>query len=448
MQPDELLDRLRETFADRQLFVVGGCLRDQLLGRAVNDLDLATEARPEEVRRRVGSWADSVWTVGEEFGTVAMAKGGAKAEITTFRSDRYDGVSRKPEVAFGDSIEGDLSRRDFTVNAMARDAQTGELLDPYGGQQDLADRLLRFVGDAATRIREDPLRMLRAVRFCTQLGFELDPAGAAAVAEHAEEIRRISWERIRDELDAVLLSERPDEGLRLALDLGLARHLLPELERLHLPEPARHHMKDLLQHTLDTVRLTPGDKVVRYAALLHDIAKPETYSRDDAGVHFHRHEKLGAERARDMLLRLRQPIALANRVAHLVENHLRVPYYRPEWTDSAVRRLMYDLGGDLERALQLAEADVRASDPVDYPEFQESLRALRSRIESIGEAAEIAEMKPLLDGNEVMELLGIEPGPEVGEVLDFLLDQQLEGTVTTREEAAAAVRRRFAAESD
>ena len=443
MDAQELVKLLAQAFADRQLFLVGGCLRDQLLGRDISDLDLATDARPEEIRRRVEPWADSVWLVGEKFGTIGLAKNTAKAEITTFRADTYDGVSRKPEVAFGDSIHDDLARRDFTINAMARNVRTAELLDPFGGQRDLVEQIVRFVGDPHARIREDPLRMLRAVRFCAQLGFDLDPVSAAAIASLTEELTRISWERVREELDAILLSPHPDEGLRLAVDLGLAQHFLPELLRLHLPEPARHHMKDLLQHTLETVRLLPPDRDLRYAALLHDIAKPETFSADDSGVHFYRHEQLGAEQARAVLSRLRQPSALITQVENLVLHHLRIPYYRSGWTDAAVRRLVYDLGDQLDAALALAEADVRASEPTDLPEFEERLLELRARIQRLGEAEEIARMKPLLTGHEVMELLGIDPGPTVGEVLDFLLDEQLEGRITSREEAVAAVRGKF-----
>jgi len=431
-------------FEDRHLFVVGGCLRDQLLGRETNDLDLATDARPDDIRSRVEPWADSVWLVGEEFGTVGLTKGGIKAEITTFRADNYDGVSRKPEVAFGEDIGGDLGRRDFTINAMAQNVHTGELLDPFGAQDDLRARLVRFVGDAEKRILEDPLRMLRAVRFCAQLGLELDAVAAAAIATQAAEISRISRERIRDEFDGILLSPKPDEGLRLTIDLGLAQHFIPEIFRLHLPEPYRHHMKDLLDHTLDTVRLARGDKALQYAALLHDIAKPETFSSDDSGVHFYRHERVGVDEASAILTRLRQPASLIERVGKLIENHMRIPSYRSEWTDGAVRRLMYDLGDELEHAMALAEADVRASDPVDLPEFEARLAELRTRVQQVGDAAEIARMKPLLSGDEVMELLGIGPGPRVGEVLGFLLDEQIEGRIQTREQAGTAVRENFA----
>jgi poly(A) polymerase len=474
MDADQLIEQLARAFADRQLFLVGGCLRDQLLGRPITDLDIATDAPPDETRGRVATIADSVWLAGERFGTVGLLKDGLKAEITTFRADSYDGVSRKPEVVFGESIHEDLSRRDFTINAMAQNVHTREMLDPFGGREDLLDRIVRFVGDAATRIREDPLRMLRAVRFCAQLGFELDPVAAAAIAELAGELARISLERVRDELDAIMVSPRPKECLRLVADLGLAERILPELMRLHLPRtrppsfadedgglsgianghdslatPPRQtaaaaHMKDLLAHTLDTVEFTPPRKCLRYAALLHDIAKPETFTADGDGVHFYRHEQLGAEQARAILARLRQPASVVQQVEKLVRYHLRVTSYRSEWTDAAVRRLMYELGEDLEEAIALSEADVRASDPVDWPEFEARLNELRSRLRQLGEAAEIARMKPLLNGDEVMALLGLAPGPKVGEVLDFLLDEQLEGRVTTKEQAVEAVRERFA----
>lgn len=443
VQIRDLIKELARIFIDRQLFLVGGCLRDQLLGKETNDLDLATDARPDDIRRRIEPWADSVWLAGEEFGTVGLAKEGIKAEITTFRADVYDGVSRKPEVAFGDDIRDDLARRDFTINAMAENVHTGEVLDPFGGQNDQRARLVRFVGAADTRIREDPLRMLRAVRFCAQFGFELDPLAAATIATSGAEIGRISWERIRDELDSILLSPGPDEGLRLTIDLGLAQHFMPEVLRLHLPEPYRHHMKDLLDHTLDAVRLVPEDKVLRYAALLHDIAKPETFTGDDSGVHFYRHEQLGADEARSMLVRLRQPAAFIEQVEKLIRHHMRIPCYRSEWTDGAIRRLMYELGDRLEDAMILAEADVRGSDPANLPEFEARLKELRARIQAVGDAAEIARMRPLLSGDEVMEMLRIGPGPRVGEVLGFLLDEQIEGRVESREQAIAAVREKF-----
>ncbi len=442
MDADQLVSELACAFADRQFFLVGGSLRDRLLGRPHSDLDFATDAAPADTQQRVAALADAVWLAGEEFGTVGMMKDGLKAEITTFRADTYDGVSRKPEVLLGDSVHDDLGRRDFTINAMARNVHTGELLDPFGGQQDLRGRTIRFVGAPELRIREDPLRMLRAVRFCAQLGFELEPAAAAGIAALAGELTRISRERVRDELDGILLSARPDEGLRLMLGLGLAEQVMPELVALHLPEPGRHLMKDVLDHTLEAVKLIPPEKALRYAALLHDIAKPETFAIDDSGVHFYRHEQLGAEKARAILFRLRQPASLVEQVAKLIAEHLRIPYYTAEWSDSAIRRLMYDLGDQLEQLIELAEADVQASDPVDWPEFQARVAELRDRIRRIGEASEIAKMRPLLNGDEVMELLGIGPGPKVGEVLSFLLDEQLEGRITTRQQAIDAVRRR------
>ncbi len=438
MAVDRLTQQLANAFADRQLFLVGGSLRDRLLGRPTKDLDLATDARPEEIRRRVEGWADAVWTVGEKFGTVGLMKDGVRAEITTFRRDAYNGESRHPEVTFGDDIRTDLERRDFTINALAQNLHTGELLDPFDGRADLARRLVRFVGEPEHRIAEDPLRMLRAVRFCAQLDLNLEPKTEAAIKNAAGEIARISWERIRDELDGILLSDRPAEGLTLLIDLSLARHVMPELLDLHLPQPERYHLKDVLGHTLDTVSFTPPDKALRYAALLHDIAKPETFTRDEKGIHFYRHEEIGAEKARAILTRLRQPTALIDQVTLLVRRHLRVPFYTSKWSLSAVRRLMYDLGDQLENAIALAKADVKASDPSDYPEFQARLAELRSRIEEVGEAAELARMKPLLNGNEVMELLGLEPGPRVGEVLRFLLDRQIEGEITTKEEAIEA----------
>jgi len=438
------LDELARLFAGYQLYLVGGSVRDPLLGRPGQDLDLTTDARPQEIKRVLSGWVDALWLAGERFGTVGLLKAGAKAEITTFRADTYEGEGRHPRVIYGDSISDDLARRDFTINALARDARTGELLDPFGGQQDLAARLVRFVGDPPARIREDPLRVLRAVRFCAQLGFELEPATCQAIAAGAAEIRRISWERIRDEYDLLLLSDHPTQGLGMLVDLGLAHHTIPELEALCIPQDGRYHLKDVQEHTFEAVAYVPEDKLLRWAALLHDIAKPATVSTDERGIHFFRHEEVGARMAAEILARLRQPLQLRQQVSKLVRHHLRIPFYRPEWTQPAVRRLVYDLGEHLEAAIELAQADIKATRPEGESEFAPLLAELQARIQELGEAAAFAHMRPLLDGHEVMALLGLPPGPKVGEVHRFLLNEQIEGRLRTKEEAREAVRLRFA----
>lgn len=442
---NELLEQLKTAFTDCQLYLVGGAVRDELLGRPTQDLDFATDCRPEETRARVADWADAVWAVGEKFGTIGLQLGEAKAEITTFRADTYDGSGRHPTVTYGNSILDDLARRDFTINAAAKDVHRGDLIDPYHGQADLQAHVVRFVGEPSRRIREDPLRLLRAVRFCSQLDFSLEENTRQAIRELAGEITRISWERIRDEYDYILLSPNAAAGLRQLLELGLAHHTLSELEQLRLPQPPHRHLKDVLEHTLEAVELTPSDKLLRWTLLLHDIAKPATFSLDEAGnIHFYRHEEIGAEMAQQILSRLRQPHEFIVRVKKLIHHHLRLPSYRPEWSDAALRRLMYDLGEEFAAAVEVAQADVRASHIVPGDDFSARLEHLLARVRQIGEAAEIARMKPLLGGEEVMVLLGLTPGPKVGEVLRYLLSEQIEGRITTPEQARAAVLQRFA----
>ncbi len=438
-----LLAQLKKAFADRQLYLVGGAVRDELLGRETQDLDFATDCRPEETRTRVQDWADAVWLVGEKFGTVGLEKNGVKAEITTFRADRYEGPGRHPTVTYGDNIQEDLARRDFTINALAQEVHCGELIDPYGGREDLARRLVRFVGEPALRIQEDPLRLLRAVRFCAQLGFSLEAATEQAVRQFAGEIARISWERIRDEYDAILLSPQPGKGIRLLVDLGLAHYTLPELETLRFPQNPRYHLKDVLEHTLESVDLTPANKTLRWTLLLHDIAKPATFSTDEDGIHFYRHEEIGAEMAGKILAQLRQPADFIARVRKLIRYHLRTTSYQPEWSDAAVRRLMYDLGEDFDAAIEVSKADVGATRALPWDDFPGRMAGLLERVKRIGEAAELARMKPLLTGEEVMALLNIPPGPLVGEVHRFLLSEQIEGRITTPEQARDEVLKRF-----
>ena len=439
----QVTQELALRFSGQQLFLVGGCVRDELLGRRGGDLDFATDCRPEETRARVESWADELWTVGEKFGTIGLRKGNVKAEITTFRRESYQQESRHPQVRFQHDLQSDLERRDFTINAMARAAPEGKLVDPFGGQADLARRLVRFVGRSAERIQEDPLRMLRGVRFCAQLDFQLEEETELAIRRQAGELQRISRERIREEFEGILLSERPARGIRQVVALGLARSFLPELEGLHLPQAGGRHLKDVLDHTLEAVELAPRERVLRWALLLHDIAKPETFSEDEAGVHFYRHEELGAEKAAAILQRLRVPREVVERVAKLVRNHLRIPSYRAEWSQGAVRRLMFELGEDLEAAMALSVADVRASDPSDYGGFVARLNELEARMAEVGRAQELVEMRPLLNGEEIMVLLGIAPGPRVGEVIRHLMDRQVEGDIATKEEATREVLARF-----
>jgi poly(A) polymerase len=439
----KLLSQLRTAFAGRQCYLVGGAVRDELLGRATQDFDFATDCTPEEIRARVEPWADSVWLVGEKFGTVGLEKGGAKAEITTFRADEYDGQGRHPKVTYGHDIKFDLARRDFTINALARELHSDELVDPFGGQDDLAARRVRFVGEPRQRILEDPLRLLRGVRFSAQLNFSLEAEAEQAIKELAGEITRISWERIREEYDRILLSDRAGDGIRRLVELGLAHHTMPELEAMVFPQNPRYHLKNVLEHTLNAVDFIPPTKTLRWVMLLHDVSKPETFSEDAAGIHFYRHEELGAHKAGEILARLRQPADFIARVRKLIRFHLRIPLYRETWSDSAVRRLMYDLGEDFAAAVEIARADVAASKLYPEDNFEARLTHFLNRVKSVGEAAELAKMRPLLSGEEIMALLGIPPGPRVGEVQRLLLAEQIEGNLVSKDQAEKLVRLRY-----
>jgi len=419
-------------------------VRDELLGRATQDYDFTTECPPEEIRARVEPWADSIWLVGEKFGTVGIERGGVKAEITTFRADEYDGQGRHPQVTYGDDINADLARRDFTINALAREIHTGELVDPFDGQDDLAARRVRFVGDARQRILEDPLRLLRGVRFSAQLNFSLEAETGLAIKALSSEITRISWERIREEYDRILLSDQAAGGIRRLVELGLAHYTLPELEAMIFPQNPRYHLKSVLEHTLTAVDFIPPTKTLRWVMLLHDVCKPDTFSEDEAGIHFYRHEELGAKKAGEILARLRQPADFIARAQKLIRYHLRIPLYRETWSDSAVRRLMYDLGEDFAAAVEVARADVAASKLYPEDDFDARLEKFLARVKSIGEAAELAKMRPLLSGEEIMALLGIGPGPLVGKIQRLLLAEQIEGNLDSKSRAEALVRERFA----
>ncbi len=436
----DINDRLARTFAQagHELYLVGGVVRDLLLGRPVTDLDYTTSAHPEETKR-LGhvAGADSIYTVGEAFGTIGLVFGGVTVEITTYRTEWYPTPDRRPAVRFGESLREDLGRRDFTVNAMAVHAVTGELIDPYGGLRDLERRLLRAVGDPRERFREDPLRMLRAARFAAQLGFDVEPATRAAIAELAAEIQRVSVERIAQELNRLLVAPEPDRGLELLRETGLLSFVLPELVPLAEDVADRRH-KDIWRHTLQVVRQSPPRLAVRWAALLHDAAKPMTRTIDERGeVHFFGHEVKGAELARTVLRRLRQEKALTERVARLVELHLRPAAYDETWTDSAVRRLMVEAGDLLEDLLDLVAADVTSARAWRRREARARIERLRAHIRRLEEEAALAQIKSPLDGNELMALFGLPPGRWIAELKNYLRDLVIEGQLAPGDKETA-----------
>ncbi|MFN2494879.1 MAG: CCA tRNA nucleotidyltransferase [Pseudonocardiaceae bacterium] len=455
---DELAARFAA--AGHSLYLVGGSVRDALLGRLGTDLDFTTDARPELSRRILSGWADAVWDTGIAFGTVGAAKAGAHCEITTYRADRYDRVSRHPEVVFGDTLEGDLIRRDFTVNAMAvqlpvRDLLAGSspwtsrFIDPHGGMAALARRELDTPATPEESFADDPLRMLRAARFVAQLGFSVAPRVRAALTEMAPEISRITAERVQMELSKLLLGAAPRRGVELMVDTGLAEHVLPELPAMRLEIDEHHQHKDVYTHSLtvleQAIALEDGepDLVLRLAALLHDIGKPATRRHEPGGgVSFHHHEAVGAKLVRKRLRTLRYPTQVIEDVAQLVFLHLRFHGYgRGEWTDSAVRRYVTDAGDLLPRLHKLVRADCTTRNRRKAAALQRSYDDLEVRIERIRAAEDLARVRPDLDGNTIMELLGLEPGPLVGQAWRHLKELRLDRGPLSREEAEAELHR-------
>jgi poly(A) polymerase len=447
-------DQLAARFsaAGHSLYLVGGSVRDALLGRLGSDLDFATDARPATVETILRGWADAVWDTGIAFGTIGASKGGIQCEITTYRADRYDRVSRNPEVVFGDSIEGDLARRDFTVNAMAVQLPLhdhGRFIDPYGGMEALGRRELDTPATPEESFADDPLRMLRAARFVSQLGFTVAPRVREAMVAMAGEISRITAERIAAELSKLMLGANPRAGTELMVDTGLAGYVLPEVPAMRLEIDEHHQHKDVYTHSLtvldQAIALEGGqpDLVLRLAALLHDIGKPATRRLEPGGgVSFHHHEVVGAKMTRKRLRALRYPSQVVEDVAQLVFLHLRFHGYGGgEWTDSAVRRYVTDAGELLPRLHKLVRADCTTRNRRKAAALQRTYDDLEQRIERIRAEEDLAAVRPDLDGNEIMALLGLKPGPDVGRAWRYLKELRLDRGPLSREEAEAELRR-------
>ncbi|WP_022881916.1 CCA tRNA nucleotidyltransferase [Gryllotalpicola ginsengisoli] len=445
-----IVSRLAEAFADAgfELALVGGPVRDALLGRAVHDLDLTTDARPDDILRVVGPLAETTWDVGRAFGTIAARVDGETVEITTYRADSYDGATRKPTVEFGDSLAGDLVRRDFTVNALALRVPQIKLEDPSGGVDDLLAKVLRTPIDPAVSFGDDPLRMLRAARFAAQLGFEVAAETMDAMSRMRESLQIVSAERIRDELVKLLAAQTPRPGLELLVHTGLAESVLPELPALRLEIDAEHRHKDVYEHSLTVLDQAigyehsrhpgePPDVTLRLAALLHDIGKPATRKLEPGGaVSFYNHDLVGARMARKRLSALRFDNETIAAVSRLIELHLRFfGYTDGAWTDSAVRRYVRDAGDQLERLHILTRSDVTTRNRRKAERLAFAYDDLEARIAEIKEQEELDAIRPDLDGNQVMRLLELKPGPEVGEAMRFLMELRLDEGPLGEEEA-------------
>ena len=436
-----------------RLALVGGPVRDSLLGRLGNDLDFTTNARPEDTKKILKKWATDVWDVGIKFGTIGAKKDNVTYEITTYRADSYESDSRKPEVNFGDSIEGDLLRRDFTVNAMAIELTTStpEFIDPHNGVTDLLKRVLRTPSSPELSFSDDPLRMLRAARFAAQLGFTIDDEVLVAMKSMADRLSIISAERIRDEFIKTVMSSDPRAGITTLVDTGLCEKFLPEIPKLRLEIDEHHHHKDVYEHTLTVVeqsialeeRLGGPNLVARLAALMHDVGKPKTRALiDGGGVSFHHHEVVGARMTKERLKKLRFDHDVVEDVSQLVFLHLRFHGYGDgAWTDSAVRRYVRDAGDLLTHLHVLTRADCTTRNRKKAETLASHYDGLENRIAQLMEQEELLKIRPDLDGHAIMKLLGIPAGPKIGKAYDFLLELRLEHGPLGEERAEAELRK-------
>ncbi len=446
MIPDRLRPLVEETSAlaarfqaaGFRLYLVGGVVRDAVLGRLDNDadLDFTTDARPDDVEALVAGWADAVWDQGRRFGTIGMRMGARRVEITTHRAEAYRPDSRKPDVVFADAIEADLSRRDFTVNAMALSLPDLTLIDPFDGVSDLAARRLRTPLAPEESFGDDPLRMLRAARFIAGYGLVPEPELVSAVTALRSRLDIVSDERVRDELDKLMVVEKPGEGLWFLVQTGLAEEFLPELPALGLEQDPIHRHKDVLAHTIAVVENTRPIRLLRLAALFHDVGKPKTRSFGTGGaVTFHHHEVVGARMTRDRMKALRYSSDDIETVSRLVDLHLRFHTYRLGWTDSAVRRYVRDAGPLLDLLNQLTRADCTTRNAARARTLARRMDELEERIARLQAQEELASIRPDLDGHHVMARLNLKPGPEVGDALAFLLELRLEEGPLGEEEA-------------
>lgn len=461
MEVSPLAEELAERFAKagHRLYLVGGSVRDALLGRPSFDLDFTTDARPDRVLKIVSGWGDAVWDVGIAFGTVGVTKKGMQLEITTFRADSYDRVGRNPEVTFGDSIEGDLLRRDFTVNAMAVELASKTFIDPHDGLGALRERVLDTPATPQESFADDPLRMLRAARFAAQLDFTAAPRVVDAMTSMAEEIDRITAERVQAELSKLLLAADPRPGLELLVETGLADRVLPEVPGMRLAIDEHHQHKDVYQHSLTVLAqaielekthepTSEPDLILRLAALLHDAGKPATREfQPGGGVSFHHHEVVGARMARKRLRALKFSKEIVDDVSQLVFLHLRFHGYgKGEWTDSAVRRYVTDAGHLLTRLHKLVRADCTTRNRRKAAALQATYDDLEARIAALKAKEDLDRVRPDLNGEQIMELLGLKPGPDVGKAWKFLKELRLDRGPLEHDEAVAELKK-WAAEN-
>ncbi|MDQ6694645.1 MAG: CCA tRNA nucleotidyltransferase [Chloroflexota bacterium] len=440
---DNFLERLvrRASDAGYAIYLVGGSVRDGIMGRPVQDIDIATDAPVDAIKHLLeASEPDAIYTLGEKFGTIGAVVGDVTVEVTTLRSQE----EAVPDAGTLERLTVDLAHRDFTANAIARDLATGALHDPFDGQLDIQQHLLKAVGDPQARFQEDPLRLLRAVRLAVQLDFYIDRDTKVAIRRLAPLLDSVARERVGDEMDRLLLAETPSEGINLLDSLGLLAYTVPEMLQMHAMEKGAHHYKEVYPHTLKVLDRTEPDLILRWAALLHDIAKPATYGVTGGEVHFFGHDRLGARMARDILTRLRRPQEVVEQVEQLVAEHLRVGVYDPSWSDGAVRRFMRETAPVTDRLFALSRADITSQRAQRVAAAIGRVDSLFERCLEIKAHEDVEKLSSPLDGNDLMLIFGGRPGPWIGRVKDYLLDLVIEGELAAGDkEKAESLAREF-----
>ena len=419
-----------------QIYLVGGAVRDGILGIETKDFDFTTNASSEDSIKMLNKNDYKTTEIGRAFGTIETTVGDYSIHITTYREDKYNKDSRKPEIKTSGELETDLSRRDFTVNAIAYDINNSEIIDPHGGLKDLSEGLIRTPDTADISFSDDPLRMLRACRFVSTHGFTPNNELFKAISKNVERIEIVSTERIRDEFTKLLTGKEPSLGLKAFVESGLSELIMPELNELKIEVDPKHHHKDVYEHTMVVLDRVSPTLVSRMSALLHDIGKPKTKGIENGKVHFRHHEVVGAKMSKKILKRLKYDNETIKKVSLLVENHLRPHTFKMGWTDSAVRRYIIDAGGLMEELNDLVRADITTKNKEKYEEINKYLDEMEERIKEVAEKEELSKLRPPLSGDEIMEMFNLEPGPDVGMIMKALYEQRINDGEVSKEEAA------------
>ena len=418
-----------------QIYLVGGAVRDAILGIETKDFDFTTNASSEDSIKMLNKNEYKTTEIGRAFGTIETTVGDYSIHITTYREDKYNKDSRKPEIKTSGELETDLSRRDFTVNAIAYDINNNEIIDPHGGLKDLSEGLIRTPDTADISFSDDPLRMLRACRFVSTHGFTPNNELFKAISKNVERIEIVSTERIRDEFTKLLTGKEPSLGLKAFVESGLSELIMPELNELKIEVDPKHHHKDVYEHTMVVLDRVSPTLVSRMSALLHDIGKPKTKGIENGKVHFRHHEVVGAKMSKKILKRLKYDNETIKKVSLLVENHLRPHTFKMGWTDSAVRRYIIDAGGLLEELNDLVRADITTKNKAKYEEINKYLDEMEERIKEVAEKEELSKLRPPISGDEIMDMFDLEPGPSVGVIMKALYEQRINDGEVSKEEA-------------